>query len=186
MKHINRYALENRLMLDLITYELYKLQLPHATEISVYTHGDAFEDLQDRVGDSFTLLRGDAPKTAKVAIYLFSLEDSGLTVPPQPTDHLLVGFQNRMSHKSLLYSDWKGFWYPTFEHSLKRAYHVASSWGILGPGVLWHYSIAEVANRLGRFDLGYHLADRSLHSQMHRGRLRYLCPLGLIVGHRRD
>lgn len=187
MKHVNRNAPETHLLLDLITYELYKLNLPKAGQVNVHAGSQGlFEDLEDRVWGDFILVPGQTSSETTVTLYLLGLEDLESQAPLPTTEHLIIGFRNRLSHKSLVYADWRGLWYPRLEHQLRRTHRLTAAWGVMGPSVLARLSLAAAANRAQRFDLGYFVADRAMRSPVSQGAARYLCPLGLVVGHRRD
>jgi hypothetical protein len=178
---LNRYALETRLMLDLVSHELQRLRIPHATEIQVVTKFPGlFEDLADRLWGHYTLL--STPVPSNVVIYLLSLEEGIPRDGLHASSSFVAAFRNHLSHKSILYGDWHGLWYPGLEREMKKTHRLVSSWGIMKPTLLPQLALASSANRFGRFDLGFYLSDRALRVPLSTGLLRYLCPFGVISG----
>jgi hypothetical protein len=186
MSHLNRYAVETRLLLDLISHELHRLELPQGTEVNVFTRFPGLlEDLADRVWSDYILLPGlDRPKS-KVVVYLLSLEEGASQLPLQTADHFIAGFRNQLSHKPLIYGDWQGLWYPSFERKLKKTHHLTASWGILEPRALAHLALAATASRFGYFGIGFHTADRALRSPLCQNAARYICSFGLVGGYKK-
>ena len=190
---VNRYALESRLMLDLVCFELYRLRLPAATRVSVHAASEAFfEDLSDRLADDFTLLpknpgasapqAGEGPSEA--VIYLLSLEEDRGAVP-EGAQHLIVAFRNTLSHKSVLYRGWRGLPFPAFERRLKKSHELKSAWGLMGLNTLLLLGVAALAEKLELFDWSFSLTDLAMTKPVCQGSSRYFCPFGVVSGRKR-
>lgn len=184
MNHAERYSSETRTLLDLTAYELRRLGLLPGSRLAVLAaHPELLDDLADRLpGYHLSPALPDAETAA--AVYLLSLEDGAL-LPTPAAPHLLVAFRNRLSHKTLLYRDRRALWYPAAEARLGRHYRLSRRWGVLGPVRVAGLLASSGADRAGRHDLGYLWADRALLAPTERGFLRYLSPLGLLVGSRK-
>ncbi len=176
-----RYANDTRALLDMAAFHIRRLDLPPGAPIVCLGPTELCEDLSYRTGHDHPLVvSGPAP----LWVYLWTLEE-GAPWPPIEAEHVLVGFRNRMSHRGILHHRNKGFFFLTLERALARDWRVRASLGFMGPMHAARLAAALLADRLGRFDYGFHLRDPVLSGPVERGPARYLSALGLIVGSRR-
>ena len=178
---IDRHAIEIRLLLDLVVYELGRLGLEAGTPVRVRVGTpDLSEGLADRLWPDHDVA---ADASSAVGVHLLDLEESGL--PDRFDDRVVVVFRNRISHKALRYPAWRGIAFPRVERRLARSHDLTASRGVMGPVVFARLLAAEAANRRGRFDVGFHRADRALLSPSSWGPDRLVAPYGVIAATRR-
>lgn len=181
---LNRYGLEVRVTLDLVAQTLWRLHPEGGVDLRVVSASeDLSQDLEDRLGNHFRIGGADADTT----VYLLGLEldASARLLEDDAGDRVVVAFRNRLSHKSLLYRDYRGLSFVQLERRMRDRFSCVRSTGVMAPQRLAWNVAASVANRLQRFDYGYYLQDRSHLSPLHRGWSRYVCPIGVVAGNRR-
>ena len=187
MKPADRYSTETRTLLDLVAYELRRLGLPPGSEVLVRAAApELLSDLADRLGDhpGGLTLKTHLSGPPLVGVYLLSVEEGAPGPAADRPQHALLAFRNRLSHKTLLYRGLRGLWYPGTERAFQQGYRVTGRWGLMAPQRVGWLLASALANRLGRHDLGFFLADRALLAPTERGGARYLSSVGLLVGSR--
>lgn len=179
---VDRNALEIRLLLDLLAYELHRLGTAPGGPIRIFVGTpDLSDDLADRLWPDL-VVADEGP--SRVDVHLLDLEEVG--VPDGfEADHVAIVFRNRTSHKSLLKGGWRGLGFASLERRLRRTHRVFAARGVMGPSVLTRLLIAEAASRNARFGRGFLLRDRALLSPSETGVARFLCPYGIVVASRR-
>lgn len=183
MSAVNPHAIEVRLLLDLVAYELHRLNLPSGAKIRV-TAGrpDLTEDLHDRLWPDHDLV---AEGEIEAEVHLLDVEQEKLR-PAFAAPAAVVAFRNRTSHKALVHDDWQGVDPRTLLRTLRRTHDVQAFHGVMGPSVLARLALAGVADRVGRFDVGFQLADRARLLPVARGIERHVAPYGVISARRRS
>lgn len=183
MSAVNPHAIEVRLLLDLVAYELHRLELPSGATIRVAAgRPDLTDDLQDRLWPDHAVA-ADGETGAEV--HLLDVEQDKRR-PAFAAPAVVIAFRNRTSHKALVHDDWQGVDPRTLLRTLRRTHDVLAFHGVMGPTVLTRLALAALADRAGRFDLGFQLADRARLLPVVRGIERHVAPYGVIAARRRS
>lgn len=183
MNPADRYSTETRTLLDLVAYEVRRLNLPDGSVLRVRSaEPELLCDLADRLQG--LTLTSDPGLPAAAGIYLLSLEEGGPGPQTDQLGHAVVAFRNRLSHKTVLYRHLRSLWYPRIEREFRRTHTLRSCWGVMGPQRVGWLLTSALADRARRHDLGYYLADRALLAPAEHGLWRYVSSVGLLVGSR--